>query len=274
MGCTKGRDNRAGINGKYLIPIAVIAAVAMIAFAVVCIGNGEDAEHKTPSSTDSKYSGICGIGVSFDFNHDNHTLTIEKTGDPGRMYDFTSEDKSPWNGYKDSIEAVVIRDGVKSIGWNAFKDCTMLKSVTIPDSVDYIGGYAFELCGSLASVTIPSSVETIDYAAFNCCKSLKTVEIQDGVKCICPFAFDQCESIESIWIPGSITCIGMDAFWKCDNLKTIDVAGGASGIDADAFSSHRFFMRDGITPVNPGDIGFAGHTYKAVGSISCMVAQA
>lgn len=49
-------------------------------------------------------------------------------------------------------ESYTIPDGVTTIGYPAFSNCTSLSSVTIPDSVATIGNYAFEGCTSLATV--------------------------------------------------------------------------------------------------------------------------
>ena len=63
---------------------------------------------------------------------------------------------------KDKLPAdLVIPDGVKAIGSNAFKSCWRLKSVTIPNSVYAIYDGAFNFCTSLTSVSIPSSVTQI-----------------------------------------------------------------------------------------------------------------
>lgn len=73
---------------------------------------------------------------------------------------------------------VVIPEGVKEIGPDAFCDCHSLQSVTIPESVRKISSYAFGE-SSLQSVTIPKSVRSIGTSAFCECKNLTSVTFQD-----------------------------------------------------------------------------------------------
>ncbi|MDO4571327.1 MAG: leucine-rich repeat domain-containing protein [Planctomycetia bacterium] len=88
-----------------------------------------------------------------------------------------------------------IPEGVETIGWRAFEDCTGLTSVTIPESVKTIGGSAFEGCSGLTSVTIPDGVENIGERAFNGCSGLTSVTIPGSVKTIEYRAFGDCENL-------------------------------------------------------------------------------
>ena len=74
-----------------------------------------------------------------------------------------------------------IPDGVTSIGYAAFEECTGLTSIYIPDGVTSIGDYAFERCTGLESITIPDSVNSIGYEAFNRCTKLTSIYIPDGI---------------------------------------------------------------------------------------------
>lgn len=100
-------------------------------------------------------SGTCGENLTWNFEESTGTLTISGTG---AMEDFIYDDGSGrfpfWFTYFQSIENVVIEDGITTIGKGAFPLCDSLTSVTIPDSVTAIENEAFHGCKSLTSVTI------------------------------------------------------------------------------------------------------------------------
>ena len=79
---------------------------------------------------------------------------------------------------------IVIPDGTKKIGANAFSYYTKLTSVTIPDSVTYIGNHAFDGCSGLASIVISDRVTSIGSYAFSGCSGLTSVTIPDRVTSI------------------------------------------------------------------------------------------
>jgi hypothetical protein len=103
------------------------------------------------------------------------TLTISRNG---AMPDYSEDNSSPWDNVKGDISAVIIKNGVTSIGEYAFSTCISLKLVTIPNSVTTIGHFAFSGCIILTSVTIPNSVTTIGGGAFLLCMGLKDVTVE------------------------------------------------------------------------------------------------
>ncbi len=120
-----------------------------------------------------------------------------------------------------SITSVVLPNGVKCIGYEAFYNCTSLAFVSIPDSVTNIGYKAFYDCSSLTSITIPDSVTSIGYSAFSYCSSLTSVTIGDSVTSIGSYAFEDCSSLTSVTIGDSVTSIGSGAFSGCYSLKEV-----------------------------------------------------
>ena len=115
-------------------------------------------------------SGKCGDNVKWSLSV-RGVLTIEGTG---AMYDYTFGSPAPWKGQ--SFTSAVIKDGVTTIGNDAFASCKGLTSVNIPNSVTSIGESAFSHCSGLTSVTIPGSVTSIGEWAFAWCEGLTKIE--------------------------------------------------------------------------------------------------
>ena len=161
------------------------------------------------------------------------TMTVSGTG-AMKAYDI---DDSPATQKKDSVKAIVIEDGVTSIGDYAFWNCTGLTSISIPNNVTSIGSSAFESCSQLASIEIPSSVTSIGDYAFSGCSGLTSVNIPEDVTSIGERVFMNCSQLASIEIPKSVTSIGKYAFSGCSGLTSITILGGVTSIGDFAFSS-------------------------------------
>ena len=102
----------------------------------------------------------------------------------------------------------------------AFRQCQALKAIILPEGLVSIGRDAFEKCEALAQVTIVRGVESIGDYAFNRCKSLEQVKIPDSVTSIGEGAFYCCSTLVQVEIPSSVTSIGREAFWGCRALIT------------------------------------------------------
>lgn len=84
--------------------------------------------------------------------------------------------------YTGQGEAVVVPDGVTTIGKRAFCNCKSLTSIHIPDGVTEIGERAFSWCKSLTNIHIPDGVTEIGERAFSGCESLTSIHIPAGAK--------------------------------------------------------------------------------------------
>ena len=82
------------------------------------------------------------------------------------MEDYLSVSCQPYGKYLSRITEVVIKDGVSSIGRNAFYGFTAIRSVTLPESLMAIEEYAFFGCSGITEVTIPEKVFAIGGYAF------------------------------------------------------------------------------------------------------------
>ena len=91
-----------------------------------------------------------GKNVTWLYNIATRTLTISGAG---AMADFSSKDNQPWKDNRDNITTVVIKNGVTSIGGNAFYGCSSLTSVTVCATACTLGNGAFDGCAILFQLT-------------------------------------------------------------------------------------------------------------------------
>lgn len=111
----------------------------------------EDMETETDPAEEK--SGFCGAEentVSWSLD-ENGVLEI---AGQGAMNEWQNEEEVPWNGYRDQITEVRIKEGVTSIGAYAFADCENLVKLDIADSVQTIGAFAYFNCSGLSTLTI------------------------------------------------------------------------------------------------------------------------
>ena len=170
-----------------------------------------------------------------------------------------------------AITSVFIPDGVTTIGYGAFKDCTNLTNIIMPNSVTSIGGsafsgctglktagpigegydyefgwedsipaYAFCDCTEIISVIIPNSIISIGESAFQGCTGLACITIPDSVVSIGWRAFNACAGLTGIDIPSSVTTIGGYAFLDCIGLTKITISNSVTLIGVGAFQGCAF----------------------------------
>ena len=175
--------------------------------------------------------GDCGINVTWELTGDG-TLIISGTG---RISNYSYDNNAPWYSCRAYIKRVVIQQGVRAIGDQAFYYCENLTSVTIPDSVTSIGGSAFSGCSGLTSVTIPDGVTSIGVETFSGCTELTSITIPEGVTSIGGSAFSGCSGLTSVTIPSSVTSIGWRAFENCTALTFMTIPEGVTSIGNYAF---------------------------------------
>lgn len=153
-------------------------------------------------------SGTCGENLTWSLT-DTGLLTFSGTGpmedyhNPLVMDDSNAKDP-PWtDGSSVPVRAVVVEEGVTSVGVGAFCGCTELYSVTLPASVTGIGA-----------------------AAFLHCPILRDVSLSEGLTTIGDYAFYECSGLLLVTIPESVTSIGANPFCRCEALQGVAVKSG------------------------------------------------
>ena len=147
-------------------------------------------------------SGTCGENLTWTLDEEG-LLTISGEGEMTTYYD--SAFNVPWSAYKDEIKKVMICDGVTTVGYRAFHDCTSLTSIDIPESVIDIGFESFKHCASLTKIIIPESVTCLEDSAFFGCSGLTKIIIPESVTRIENNVFTDCTSLTTVLIPESVT---------------------------------------------------------------------
>lgn len=109
-------------------------------------------------------------------------------------------------GQCNSLTAVKMHNGVKTIPTGAFSGCTRLVNINIHDGVTTLGDKALSNTGVI-SVKLPDSITSIGSEALGSCDALASVNIPDGVTKISYMAFNACYSLTLLKIPSSVTSI-------------------------------------------------------------------
>jgi len=153
-------------------------------------------------------------------------LTISGAGD---MPDYTQGEGPSWNEYIDSINTIIIEDGVTGIGDYAFYGSKAL-TVYIPDGITTIGTGAFQNA-KLVAVTIPKTTASVKDSAFQGCENLTSVSINEGVKTIGKEAFRACTALKYLDFPASVTSVGSGAFTSCREVVQIRFEAGSEAVE-------------------------------------------
>ena len=171
----------------------------------------------------------CGDNAYCTFDSTKKYLYIDGTG---AMYDFVYEpwngtDTRPWAAYVNGINAVIIGDGITTIGENSFRDEKKITTVNIAASVTNIGDSAFYYCENLENVYFGdnSSLASIGKYAFEDCFKLANIKFEQlsNLKTIGNNAF-RCDNLSYVDFPENVTYIGEQAF--ADNLSLVSVIFG------------------------------------------------
>ncbi|MBQ1371559.1 MAG: leucine-rich repeat domain-containing protein, partial [Oscillospiraceae bacterium] len=189
------------------------------------------------------YSGSCGDNLSWRFDPDSGTLTIEGSG---AMTDYV--DMGPWEDHAASIRRLVFPSGITSIGGCAFANCTALTELNLPEGISSSAWGAFSGCTDLTSVMLPASLTDLSSDAFMRCTKLTAFQIAEenpvysvdagGVllnKSQTRLISFPCGRTGSYAVPDSVRSIGYGAFEGCSGLTEIRFPEGLRSIEEDAF---------------------------------------
>ena len=124
----------------------------------------------------------------------------------GISYQVTDIERSAFYGFN-SLVNLTVSEGIKTIGYTAFKNCYNLKTVSLPSSLVSIGDYAFENCKKIAMIS---------------CEGEKPIAISNNV-----FS----SSSMDLYVPvGAVSLYQADSNWGQFNImESTTIAIGKSG---------------------------------------------
>ena len=132
-----------------------------------------------------------------------------------------NENDNASTGYckgQDTIENVIISEGIEEIERNAFQYSTALEEAILPKSIKSIGMGAFYGCKNLQKINIPQGIAKIDDNTFTHCTSLREITIPNSVTSIEVYAFSYCTSLTDITIPSRVATMGEKAFYGIPSI--------------------------------------------------------
>lgn len=158
----------------------------------------------------------------------------------------------------ETLETLVIPEGVERIAFRAFYNCKNLREVTLPSTLSFLHAGAFENCEKLHALHFPNGVHPLPLVskyAFRNCPELTDengfvvidgtayrgkepsgcVTVPEGVRVLSRDLFDRCEQVTEVRLPKSLRKIDVAAFQRCSNLEKLELPPGLTEIHASAF---------------------------------------
>ena len=132
------------------------------------------------------------------------------------------------------IENIIVPDSVHTIEWQAFCECTNLKSLTIGNGVKTWGTQICYLASG--EFTINSDIPDCSTSPFVNCKATKIV-IGDDVTSLGNYAFANLATIKEVKIGKNVKRIGDRAFNSCGELVNLTLGESVESIGIWAFTS-------------------------------------
>ena len=182
--------------------------------------------------SDEYPGGDCMGYTTWTLDENTGVLTISGRG---RMYDFSQASNQPWDSLRSYIREVVVQEGVKSVGKNAFNNLNNLTKVSLPSTLETIGEYAFSSCEKLNEINLPENLTEIGSYAFYNCESLKRITVPGGVENLPDGVFRRCLALETVTLNSGLKRMGYELFAECSSLKAIVIPAGVSNMGSQMF---------------------------------------
>ena len=155
------------------------------------------------------------------FAFSNFDYVLKGEGDEISEEDPTATKQ--WFLGEDTVEVVVIPEGVKTIGPYAFAGLTALTKVVLPSTLERIDFGAFYGCTSLTEVVGIENVKFINQSAFENCSLRGNLQLTKAVA-IANRAFAGNVRLAGIVLGADVQSVGAQAFAMNSSLETVTIA--------------------------------------------------
>ena len=153
----------------------------------------------------------------------------------------------PQSFFSSKLETLILPEGVRTIGKEAFASSARLSVAHLPSSLRTIGESAFYFCTSLADLQLNEGLESIGVKAFYYNESLSEVTLPTTLRVLDAFAFAYCRRLHTLhYNPDSCLQVGRyyfgidnTAFFSCDSLDTLTIGPNVRHIADNAFRNMR-----------------------------------
>ena len=103
--------------------------------------------------------------------------------------------------------AVIIPEGVTSIGQEAFYNCDSIKYLSLPSTITYLGPSIIRDSSGLEFVDFNENANAINldnWGHFKSCSNLKAVSLPDGIKTINNRFMTYCTNLQAVYLPANL----------------------------------------------------------------------
>lgn len=204
-------------------------------------------------AAESKPSGKVGDNITWSYS--KHTLTLSGKGELSsdlESYDY------PWAEYKNSIESVVVKEGVTSIPNGTFAEYRKLAALSLPKSI-----VDFPLNVMWKTPWYEAQKNGVVYLNGIVCgykgkmPSDFTLKVKDGTKSVASYAFDSKFALKSVKMPETVSFIGDNAFYYCEHLKDVQIPNELQYVGGYAFAGTPWLNQQPDGVVYLGKIAYA-----------------
>lgn len=185
------------------------------------------------------------------------------------------------------LVSIVVPDGVKKLGFQAFKWCTSLTDISLPTTLEEIGdvsGLAFDGCTNLENgkfvikdlkwwcgLVIKGVASNPVYYAKHIYNTegaeITDLVIPNDVTSVGDYTFPRCEGLKTVTFHDNVTYLGKSAFASCTGLTSVALPTNLKKLEEYAFS--RCSNLQAVTiPEGMEDIGFCAFNYCGLKSLT------